>query len=107
MTLHENQFYCVKCKHKEVVRNPDNICVKYYKRRSRSGKSGSPNRKQLTTVALVGNCAKCHTKLHKFVKRDDANRLEKKYGKCGSRKRSRKHSRKHSKKHSKKHIYYK
>ena len=88
MTLHENQFYCVKCKRKEVVANPANISVKHYKRKSRSGK-------KLTTVALVGDCAKCHTKLHKFVKHDDVKHLEQKYRKR-SKRRSKSKSRRRS-----------
>lgn len=65
-----NQFYCVSCR-KKVIVSADDICVKYIKN-SRVGR----------IPALKGECSKCDTKLTKFVKRDDAKKLEKKYGKC-------------------------
>lgn len=65
-----NQFYCVSCRKKVSILS-DNICLKYINN-SRVGK----------IPALKGECNKCDTKLTKFVKRDDAKKLEKKYGKC-------------------------
>ena len=72
MTLSETEFFCVKCRC--TVKLPSsNICVKVYK--NARFVNGSP--------ALVGEC-KCGTKVTKFIKHDDKDKLEKKYGKSTS-----------------------
>ena len=68
--MRENEFYCVKCR--KVVKVPkDDICLTFIK-----------NKKIGKIPALKGECAKCDTNLTKFVKVDDAEKLENKYGKC-------------------------
>lgn len=73
MTLSETEFFCVKCRC-TVKLPPNNICVKVYK--NSRFVNGSP--------ALVGECNKCGTKVTKFIRHDDKDKLEKKYGKCTS-----------------------
>ena len=70
MTLSETEFFCVKCR-KTIKLSSSDICVKVYK--NARFVNGSP--------ALVGEC-KCGTKVTKFIRHDDKDKLEKKYGKC-------------------------
>tara|TARA_Y100000389_G_scaffold197949_1_gene233547 strand:- start:616 stop:843 length:228 start_codon:yes stop_codon:yes gene_type:complete len=67
--LAENEFYCVKCRKREKVKD---ICVKILKNKKIKG--GVPT--------LTGECKKCDTLLYKFVKKDKKDKLVKKYGKC-------------------------
>jgi len=67
----ERQFYCVKCRKKVVVPAED-VCVKTYKNKRIRG--GSP--------ALVARCAKCDTKVTKFIKADHKVAMIKKFGRC-------------------------
>lgn len=67
-----NEFYCVKCR-KKVSLKPENICFQYLKNKNmKTGKMPS----------LKGICHKCDINLTKFIKHDDAKKLQKKYGKC-------------------------
>ena len=68
MTLSEREFYCVKCR-KTVTLPASDIKVTVYKNARFT--NGSP--------ALVGEC-KCETKVTKFIKHDDKERLKSKYG---------------------------
>ena len=70
MTLSETQFFCVKCG-KTIKLPPSNICVTVYK--NPRFVNGSP--------ALVGKC-KCGTNVTKFIRHDDKDKLEEKYGMC-------------------------
>ncbi len=67
--LSEREFYCVKCK-KRVTVPAEDICVKVYKNQ----RGDSP--------ALVGHCAKCGTKVTKFIKADSTAAMAKKFGRC-------------------------
>jgi hypothetical protein len=68
MSLSERDFYCVKCR-KTVTLPASDIKVTVYKNARFAG--GSP--------ALVGEC-KCGTKVTKFIKHDDKEKLKSKYG---------------------------
>jgi hypothetical protein len=72
MTLSETEFFCVKCR-STVKLQSSNISVKVYK--NARFVNGSP--------ALVGKC-KCGTNVTKFIRHDDKDKLEKKYGTCKS-----------------------
>jgi len=72
MTLSETEFFCVKCR-STVKLQTSNISVKVYK--NARFVNGSP--------ALVGKC-KCGTNVTKFIRHDDKEKLEKKYGTCKS-----------------------
>lgn len=68
MSLSEREFYCVKCR-KTVSLSASDIKVVVYKNARFA--NGSP--------ALVGEC-KCGTKVTKFIKHDDKEKLKTKYG---------------------------
>jgi hypothetical protein len=69
--MKEREFYCVKC-NKKVSEGKQDICVKIYTNKRTSTK----------TPALVSKCHRCSTNLTKFVKKDNVEKLTKKYGKC-------------------------
>lgn len=69
MVLKVNQFYCVSCRKRVTLKDAD-ICVKVY-----------ANRKTGATPALRGKCP-CGTNVTKFIARDKADSLTKKFGKC-------------------------
>ena len=68
MTLSERDFYCVKCRNTVTLPASDIKVIVYKNARL---VNGSP--------ALVGEC-KCGTKVTKFIKHDDKEKLTKKYG---------------------------
>jgi len=67
--LKQAEFYCVKCK-KSVECDPAKIRTVMYK-----------NKKTGSCPALKCMCPNCGTKLNKFIKKDDYDRLSQKYGK--------------------------
>ena len=70
--LTEQQFYCVSCRQK-CTSKADDICVKIYKnKRMYDGK----------VPTLKSTCSKCDTSVTKFIKHDDTERMQEKYGKC-------------------------
>lgn len=70
--LKQRQFYCVSCRARRMV-PADDICVAVLK--NKKVKGGVP--------ALVGKCNKCdQSKMYKFIKRDDKDKMIEKYGKC-------------------------
>ena len=71
LKMKQNQFYCVSCR-KRVSVYVDDICFKFIKNKNMyNGKM----------PVLKSECPKCDTNLTKFVKHDDAKKLQKKY-KC-------------------------
>ncbi len=87
MTLTQNQFYCVSCRHKVTVPDKD-ICYKTY----------NNTRTHRKIHALRGVC-KCDTNLTKFISADIASKMKAKYGSCiGGRKSARKSRRKSARK---------
>lgn len=70
MVLKVNEFYCVSCRKRVTLKDAD-ICVKVY-----------ANKKTGATPALRGKCSKCDTNVTKFIARDKAESLIKKFGKC-------------------------
>lgn len=63
--MKQTEFYCLKCR--KAVTPKDEIKL----RKLKNGKH-----------ALVSYCHKCDTKLFKFVKEDDVEKLSAKYKKC-------------------------
>lgn len=70
--LKQQQFYCVSCRARRTAKAAD-ICVKVYK-----------NKKMYDgfAPALRSECPTCGTNLTKFIKHDDTERMQDKYGKC-------------------------
>lgn len=83
--LKVNQFYCVACR-KRVTLKDSAICVKVYS-----------NKKTGSTPALRGKCS-CGTNVTKFIARDKADAMIKKFGKCKGKNASLARSRKPTKK---------
>ena len=70
--LKENEFYCVGAR-KKCALKPEDMCLTTWKN---------------GVNALVGNCAKFNCTVNKIVKESKVNSLEKKYGRCKSRRKS-------------------
>lgn len=68
--LKEREFYCVKLR-KVVTCKTEDICVKVFK-----------NKRSGNTPALRAICPKTGIQLTKFIKRDSADKMIEKYGKC-------------------------
>jgi len=68
--LKQREFFCVSC-NKRVSLPADQIGVQTFK--NKRVKGGVP--------ALRGECKKCGTNVTKFVKKKDASKLTKKFGK--------------------------
>lgn len=71
--MKETQFYCVKCGKKVTLTGKDVDSIKV-----KVAKNGVP--------MLTGYCSKCDTKVNKFIKMKDEDKLAKKYGKARGRK---------------------
>jgi hypothetical protein len=67
--MKQKEFYCVKCKKVASVNN--------HEIRLRTLKNDKH--------CLFSHCDKCNTKLFKFVKEDDVEKLSSKYKKCSTR----------------------
>lgn len=66
--MSETQFYCVKCGKRVTLNKQDAETIRVRKTKN-------------DRHALTAHCSKCDTKLYKFVKEKDADKLSKKYGK--------------------------
>jgi hypothetical protein len=69
--LVENEFYCVKCRHR-VKCNKEDMCVK----------SKLNPRNKVKVHMLKCKCQHCDTSLTKFISADKYETIKNKYGKC-------------------------
>ena len=72
--MKDNEFYCLKCR-KNVSIKKEDICFKNYK----NSKMINNGKKAPT---LVAECSKCDSKMVKFVKHKDSEKLQEKFEKC-------------------------